>query len=252
MNEIEEIKVFNASDNKILNGGFEDLAGPQSELISNNDFSTWTYDSGSITAFSDAGGGEVNCVDVGHGLETSDIIEIRNCTTNNGDGYDGAYSITKVDDDNFKITHAWDGTETADWVEILTLPTNWAGSSALSTTRYVVPAIGGGIKIVSNDADYYIYQEEAFLNVENKRINYVIEIGTVVSGGIELKDGSDIIETFDTEGVYSGSFVPTNSADLRLEASTTDTNIIIESISCKEEQIFDNWEHHRVHIGSTN
>lgn len=58
--------------------------------------------SGAITAFSDAGGGEVNVESVGHGLSTSDIAEITG-TTN----YNGVFVITKVDDDNYKITDTW-------------------------------------------------------------------------------------------------------------------------------------------------
>ena len=56
----------------------------------------------SITAFADAGGGEVTVTIVGHGLVTGDRGVISG-TTN----YNATEVVTVVDDDNFKITATW-------------------------------------------------------------------------------------------------------------------------------------------------
>lgn len=64
-----------------------------------------------ITAFANAGGGEVTATSVGHGFDTDDVVTISE-TTN----YDGTYSVTTVDVNDFKFTDTWvadDATGTA-------------------------------------------------------------------------------------------------------------------------------------------
>lgn len=58
--------------------------------------------SGAITAFADAGGGEVTVTDVAHGMQTGNTVTIIGTTS-----YNGTFVITKVDADNFKITDTW-------------------------------------------------------------------------------------------------------------------------------------------------
>lgn len=55
-----------------------------------------------ITAFADAGGGEVTVTAAAHGFQTDDIVTISG-TTN----YNGTFNITKVDANDFKITDTW-------------------------------------------------------------------------------------------------------------------------------------------------
>ena len=68
----------------------------------------WTFvagTTGAITAYADHSGtvaGTVKATDAGHGLSTGDIISIRG-TTN----YNGIFSITKIDNDNFYFTDTW-------------------------------------------------------------------------------------------------------------------------------------------------
>lgn len=59
-----------------------------------------------ITAFSNLGGGEVQVTSHNHGANTNDKVYIID-TTN----YNGSYTITKLDDDNFKIIHSWEGND---------------------------------------------------------------------------------------------------------------------------------------------
>jgi hypothetical protein len=57
---------------------------------------------GLSVTLSDAGGGEVNAECEGHGLVTDDVVTVSDSAT-----LDTTYSITKVDDDNFKFTATW-------------------------------------------------------------------------------------------------------------------------------------------------
>jgi hypothetical protein len=59
-------------------------------------------DTGSITVFADAGGGQVTVTSAGHGLSNGDSVLITK-TTN----YDGGYVISNVTTDTFEITATW-------------------------------------------------------------------------------------------------------------------------------------------------
>ena len=75
-----------------------------------------------ITAFADAGGGEVTVTAASHGFSTDDIVTISG-TTN----YNGTFSITKVNDNQFKITDTWvsdDATGTASQEQFVDLTRN--------------------------------------------------------------------------------------------------------------------------------
>jgi hypothetical protein len=56
----------------------------------------------SITAFADAGGGQVTVTANGHGIEEGDYVSITG-TTN----YNGLYQISNVAENTFRITAAW-------------------------------------------------------------------------------------------------------------------------------------------------
>ena len=62
---------------------------------------------GAITAFADAGGGQVTVSDAAHGVRTGsngDFVFINN-TTN----YNGLYTMTNVGTNDYEITHSFDG-----------------------------------------------------------------------------------------------------------------------------------------------
>jgi hypothetical protein len=95
-----------------------------------------------ITAFADAGGGEVTVTATAHGFATGDIITIAGTTS-----YNGVFNITKVDADNFKITDTWvsdDATGTATqepFKDITTLKLRFkTGSSAIQASDVIVGA----------------------------------------------------------------------------------------------------------------
>lgn len=76
----------------------------------------------SITAFADAGSGEITVTAASHGFSTDDIVTISG-TIN----YDGTYSVTKVNDNSFKITDTWvsdDATGTANQEQFVDLTRN--------------------------------------------------------------------------------------------------------------------------------
>lgn len=76
----------------------------------------------SITAFADAGGGEVTVTAAAHGFVTDDIVTISGTTS-----YNGTFNITKVDANNFKITDTWvadDATGSASQERFLDLTRN--------------------------------------------------------------------------------------------------------------------------------
>lgn len=83
---------------------------------------------GSITAFADAGGGQVTVTSAGHGLITGEIITITG-TTN----YNGVFTIANTTTDTFEITDTWvadDGTGT--WRHGSHLVPNQKGAYKLS------------------------------------------------------------------------------------------------------------------------
>lgn len=64
-----------------------------------------------ITAFANAGGGQITVTSVGHGLTENDYITVTG-TTN----YDGIYKITNVTTDTFEITDTFVATDTGTWI----------------------------------------------------------------------------------------------------------------------------------------
>jgi carbon monoxide dehydrogenase subunit G len=69
------------------------------------------YWDGTITAVADAGGGEVIITSADHRLETTNEITISSTSGN----YDGTFEVTRVDEDSFKITCTFAGTDTGTW-----------------------------------------------------------------------------------------------------------------------------------------
>lgn len=72
----------------------------------------WSSQSeGAITAFADAGGGQVTVTSAAHGLSNSDVVEITGTTS-----YDGIYTISNKATDTFEITATWVADDaTGDW-----------------------------------------------------------------------------------------------------------------------------------------
>ncbi len=71
--------------------------------------------SASITAFADAGGGQITVTSAGHGLSNNTRIEITGTSD-----YDDEYNISNVDADAFEITDTFVATDTGTWTLSIT------------------------------------------------------------------------------------------------------------------------------------
>lgn len=96
-----------------------------------------------ITAFANAGGGEVTVTAATHGFQTDDIVTITGTTS-----YDGTFNVTRVDANNFKITDTFvadDATGTASQERFLDLTKNKIRYIGKSGQNYT-PAVSDTIK----------------------------------------------------------------------------------------------------------
>ena len=87
------------------------VTGDYSLTIDGVTFSYHAVTTGSITAVADAGGGVINITSVGHGLDTSDQVDISGTVSYNG----VAYTVTVLTDDVFQVTKAFVASETGSW-----------------------------------------------------------------------------------------------------------------------------------------
>jgi len=163
---------------------------------------TWWKAHGAITAFSDAGGGDVYVTSVNHGRSSSDSVKIIG-TTN----YDGEYVIQNVFTSNvFSITHSWDGNDATGRALFESgipeeVTESYTGTSGIcfkwDNTSMVMPVAGTPYKWLNNypneSQDYsstYGHrkwcQAYSAVNYRSGSSNTFTEIGTGTSG---LKDG---------------------------------------------------------------
>lgn len=66
-------------------------------------------ETGTITAFADAGGGQITVTSAGHGLSNGAVVWLLD------DTYTGKYTISNVATDTFEITTTYSGTSTGTW-----------------------------------------------------------------------------------------------------------------------------------------
>ena len=170
-------KVYTKTDNKVY---FQDGAGTEHEIVTtgayyaemyldNNAVATtietadtpimlnhattgavagWTFSTGStgaITAYSD-GTGKVNVASGTHGLSTGDEISIRGTTD-----YNGVWTITYIDADNFSIPDTWvNDNGASDWDEgsHLIAGTGAAGNYAMTFNLSCSEGGGAGSNVI--------------------------------------------------------------------------------------------------------
>jgi surface protein len=90
------------------------------------DFTGSGWDTGSITAFADPGGGQVTVTtDAAHGYANNHVMRITG-TTN----YDGSYVISSVTATTFRITATFVATETGTWNATLQSGVTFSGGSS--------------------------------------------------------------------------------------------------------------------------
>jgi hypothetical protein len=90
------------------------------------DFTGSGWDTGSITAFADAGGGQVTVTtSAAHGYANNHVMRITG-TTN----YDGSYVISSVTATTFRITATFVATETGTWNATLQSGVTFSGGNS--------------------------------------------------------------------------------------------------------------------------
>ena len=154
---------------------------------------TWTFTAGitgAITAYADHSGtvaGTVKITDVSHGLTTGDFITIRGSTN-----YNGVFEITRIDDDNFYITHSFDGNDGAsDWEmgSYITPDTGAEGTYELHWVFAVSKSAGG-----TDTIKIFVYQDAAvFSKAEGRRKFSTNDVGSVYGQGIITVAAADRI-----------------------------------------------------------
>jgi surface protein len=103
-----------------------DAANYDALLTGWTDFDGTGWDTGSITAFADAGGGQVTVTtSAAHGLPNGHVMRISG-TTN----YDGYYVISNVAATTFRITAAFVATETGTWQATLMANCTFSGGNS--------------------------------------------------------------------------------------------------------------------------
>lgn len=140
-----------------------------------------------ITAFADAGGGEVTVTAAAHGFITNDIVTISGTTS-----YNGTFNITKVDANNFKITDTWvanDATGTGSQEKLLDLTRHKIRFKHASKNTWS-PAVGEIVEGATSGA----YGE-----VEEVIVDTGTMAGNDANGTIIFVNGS-ITGTFDEDG----------------------------------------------------
>lgn len=98
-----------------------------------------------ITAFADAGGGQVTVTNAVHGLSNNDRVMIRNTTS-----YNGLFTITNITSTTFEITATFVADDaTGDWS--ILLENTKAADVLTSTTKASNTAVLGRESFVTND-----------------------------------------------------------------------------------------------------
>ena len=112
---LTDATLFRLEDIKILRNSFEGdpTYSPVAPLTANNGIKIISGKNGDVTAFADYSGtvaGTVKATSVGHGLTTGTEIAIAGPST-----YNGTFTITSIDADNFYFTDTWGSTSTGSY-----------------------------------------------------------------------------------------------------------------------------------------
>ena len=133
----------------------------------------------SITAFADAGGGEVTATCTGHGFDTGDVVTHTE-TTN----YNGTFTITKVNANSYKFTDTWvadDATGTASQEYFIDLTRNKIRFKHASKQNWSDPA---------EDDVVYGGTSEAVGTIKSVVVDTGTFAGTDACGTITFKNGT--------------------------------------------------------------
>ena len=176
-----------------LAGGseFEIDGANQWHMLSNfvaSDVSGVTIDTGktgAITAFADAGGGEVTVTSVAHGLSENDFLSITGTTS-----YNDIFGITNVTDDTFDITDTFvadDGTGIFHHATHLAIPAAGDGEYLYAWCANLIAAANNKIYEVTAVLDGVTNGVARRLIAVGADVGQIACVGLVaVSGGKEM------------------------------------------------------------------
>lgn len=179
----------------------------------------WTFDSGgsntAITAFADAGGGDVTVTSAGHTLAADDIVVITN-TTN----YNGAYVVQGISGNDFDITHSWDGDDAAGQA---TQPSTLkAGSSAAGDYKVNFAIAGMSAAGVNKVFEWVVYKNvTAQTQIASERNHSGTDMGSM--------SGVGFIPTIAEDDIIWLSCANTTGADT--------TNYTLEHVNVNLERL---------------
>jgi hypothetical protein len=121
-----------------------------------------------ITAFADAGGGQVTVTSANHGLSNGDRVVIKN-TTN----YNGTFVATNTAVNTFEITDTFVSTETGDWAVIL--EDSIAQNQLASTTKASNTSVFTLLEFTTNDyIELFIENNTDGLSLRVKNANIIL------------------------------------------------------------------------------
>ena len=181
------------------------------------DLDGWTFDAGGtgpIASYATADGGASTAVnDVGHGLVTGDIISINDSTN-----YNGIHEVTKVTDDQFKISVAFagdDGASNQVKPSTLTAGANAAGEYQIGYTLSCSKGAGTAATVL-----YKVFvNTTADAKLTIKRVVSGTDTGAMAGQGlVTIAAGDQIFLGFNTS----------NTDDLTFEYGTIFLNYIHE------------------------
>lgn len=128
--------------------GVDAAASYKAELGSTN-----KNPSAAITAFSDAGGGQVTVTSVGHTISTGDSVIISG-TTN----YNGTFTVANATTDTFEITDTWVADDaTGIWIN----DTYWGIETTPTASNLVIIEATGHAPFLSTDLTRVLYCDKA-------------------------------------------------------------------------------------------
>jgi hypothetical protein len=150
----------------------------------------WTFDAGStgaITAYADAGAGQITVTSNGHGLATGDVVSIRG-TTN----YNGIFVIANALTNTFEITDTWVADDGAsDWDEPSNLVAGAAAAGVYDIAWNMSSSEQGGAGSTVTFAAYINGTAQNNTRIQRKFANN--DVGAFGGRGILTISASDIV-----------------------------------------------------------
>ena len=142
-------------------------------------------DSGAITAFADAGGGQVTVTSAAHDISEDDYISITG-TTN----YDGLYQVTNVQTNTFEITAAWVADDaTGTWIH----GTHAVIGEGQGGTYVYLASISATASAPNTTFDFTVINDTITNGLSRRKFSTSTDVGNAsVMGMVDASDGDHL------------------------------------------------------------